>query len=55
MDRANSVVQILSSTGQIKPERLVAAGRGQYRPVNTGITPADLAQNRRVEIILTPK
>jgi len=55
VDRANSVVQILTSTGQVKPERLVAAGRGQYRPVNTGTTPADLAQNRRVEIILTPQ
>lgn len=55
VDRANSVVQILTSTGQIKPERLTAAGRGQYRPVNTGTKPADLAQNRRVEIILTPQ
>ncbi|MBM3919546.1 MAG: hypothetical protein FJ344_08625 [Sphingomonadales bacterium] len=55
VDRANSVVQILTSTGQIKPERLVAAGRGQYRPINTGTAPADLAQNRRVEIILTPQ
>jgi chemotaxis protein MotB len=55
VDRANSVVQILTSTGQIKPERMVAAGRGQYRPVNKGTAPADLAQNRRVEIILTPQ
>lgn len=55
VDRANSVVQILTSTGQIKPERLIAAGRGQYKPANTGVTAADLAQNRRVEIILTPQ
>jgi chemotaxis protein MotB len=55
VDRANSVVQILTSTGQVKPERLIAAGRGQYRPVNTGSARSDLAQNRRVEIILTPQ
>ena len=55
VDRANSVVQILTSTGHVKPERLIAAGRGQYRPVNTGSARSDLAQNRRVEIILTPQ
>lgn len=55
--RATTVVKLLIKfgNGQIDPKRLSAAGRGEYLPVNTGTTPEAKAQNRRTEIILTPK
>lgn len=52
--RALSVVQRLINDG-VAPNRLVAAGFGEYHPINNGNSPQDLAQNRRIEIKLTQK
>lgn len=52
--RANSVVQILVDSG-IQPQRVTAAGRGEHFPIATNDTSEGKAQNRRTEIILTPK
>lgn len=52
--RALSVVYRLINDG-IAPERLVAAGFGEFHPINTENTPEALAQNRRIEIKLTQK
>lgn len=49
--RAISVVKRFVADG-IAPERLVGAGYGQYHPVAPNDSPADMARNRRVTIIV---
>jgi chemotaxis protein MotB len=49
--RATSVVKFLIQQG-IPPERLAAAGFGEYAPLDAGTTPDALAKNRRIEIRL---
>lgn len=53
--RASSVVQTLQNTYKIDPKRLTAGGRGEYNPMVANDTPAGKAQNRRTQIIITPK
>ncbi len=52
--RATSVVKTLVAAG-VAPERVTAAGRGMHLPVASNTTAAGRAQNRRTEIILSPK
>ncbi|GGP17526.1 flagellar motor protein MotD [Silvimonas iriomotensis] len=47
--RAASVVRLFADTG-IAPERMVAMGYGEYRPVESNDTPDGRARNRRVTI-----
>lgn len=53
--RASSVVQALQNDFGIDPSRLSAAGRGEYNPIATNATAAGRQENRRTEIIITPK
>lgn len=53
--RATEVVRLLNKTKGLKSNRITAAGRGQYMPVADNNTESGRAQNRRTEIILTPK
>ncbi len=53
--RALSVVRFMIEDLGFAPERLVAAGFGEYQPVARGSSPADLAANRRIELKLTEK
>ena len=53
--RATSVIRVLQSKFDVKPERMVAAGRSEYQPVSTNDTPAGRQANRRTKIILLPK
>jgi chemotaxis protein MotB len=46
------VVRYLVSRG-VSPERLVAAGFGEFRPLETGTDEASLQRNRRIELKLT--
>ncbi len=48
--RATSVVKIMVENSEINPQRLTAAGRSKYLPVDED----DKAKNRRIEVILTP-
>lgn len=50
--RALSVVEILQAEG-VSPNRLAAAGFGEYQPLVEGNTPAAFDQNRRIELKLT--
>ncbi|NUO00254.1 MAG: OmpA family protein [Saprospiraceae bacterium] len=52
--RASSVVKELTKNN-VDPKRVIAAGRGEHFPVAGNETTAGKAQNRRTEIILTPK
>ena len=52
--RATSIIRILLANGKIAPERLTAAGRGEFVPVDAANTPTARQKNRRTEIILMP-
>ena len=52
--RAISVVQYLISKG-ISPQRLVAAGFGEFQPIDPGTTDEAFSRNRRIELKLTEK
>jgi len=49
--RAVTIVKFLAAQG-IPPDRLAAAGFGEFQPVDKGSDPAALAKNRRIEIRL---
>jgi chemotaxis protein MotB len=53
--RASSVVQVLQTTYNVDPKRLTAGGRGEYNPIADNSTDFGKSQNRRTEIIITPK
>jgi chemotaxis protein MotB len=53
--RAVSIVRVLINNYQVDPVRLVASGQSQYDPVESNSTPEGRAQNRRTDIILSPK
>lgn len=53
--RASSVVQTLQNTYNVDPKRLTAGGRGEYNPIADNSTPQGKSQNRRTQIIITPK
>ena len=52
--RAISVVQYLISKG-ISPQRLVAAGFGEFQPLDNGTTEEVYRRNRRIELKLTER
>jgi chemotaxis protein MotB len=53
--RASSVVQVLQNTYNVDPKRLTAGGRGEYNPIADNTSDFGKSQNRRTEIIITPK
>jgi chemotaxis protein MotB len=52
--RSIAVVQYLMSRG-ISPQRLVAAGFGEFQPIDRGDSPEALGRNRRIELRLTDR
>lgn len=52
--RANAVSAILLQNG-VPSSRVVAFGRGEDQPIASNLDTAGRAQNRRVEIIITPR
>lgn len=53
--RATTVVRLLLENKGIAPSRIIASGRGESLPLSTEKTATARQQNRRTEIILTPK
>ena len=53
--RATSVVRVLQQQYQIDPNRLIAAGRGEYNTLVSNDTFEGRATNRRTRIIILPK
>ncbi|MDE6578523.1 MAG: OmpA family protein [Muribaculaceae bacterium] len=53
--RASSIVQVLQNKFGINPNRLSAAGRGEFNPISDNSTEVGKQRNRRTEIIITPK
>jgi chemotaxis protein MotB len=52
--RAIAVVQYLIGKG-VPPQRLVAAGFGEFQPIDPGTTDEAYARNRRIELKLTER
>lgn len=53
--RATSVVRALQTLHKIDPNRLIAAGRGEYNALAANTTAEGRATNRRTRIIILPK
>lgn len=53
--RATSVIRVLQNDFNIMPERLIAAGRSEYKPLETNDTVEGRARNRRTRIVLMPQ
>lgn len=53
--RATSVVRALQTTHKVDPNRLIAAGRGEYNILASNDTAEGRATNRRTRIIILPK
>lgn len=53
--RATSVVRALQETHNVDPNRLIAAGRGEFNTLATNETAEGRATNRRTRIIILPR
>jgi chemotaxis protein MotB len=53
--RATSVVRVLQKTFKIDPNRLIAAGRGEFNTLASNDTAEGRSTNRRTRIIILPK
>lgn len=53
--RASSVVRALQKNFSVDPNRLIAAGRGEYNTLTSNDSPDGRATNRRTRIIILPK
>lgn len=53
--RATSIVRLLQEQYYVAPERLTAAGRSSYLPKGDNDNLTGRSENRRTEIIMTPK
>ncbi|TAH14754.1 MAG: hypothetical protein EAZ14_03240 [Runella slithyformis] len=53
--RATSVARLLQNKFKVDPARMVAGGRGEYMPKVANSSNANRSQNRRTEIVITPK
>jgi chemotaxis protein MotB len=52
--RATNVLRFLQEEAGVDGKRLLAVGYGQFRPITSNETPEGRAENRRIEIVLTP-
>ncbi len=53
--RATAVIRVLQNDYKIDPNRLIAAGRGEFNALATNDTEEGRATNRRTRIIILPK
>jgi chemotaxis protein MotB len=54
VNRAAAVAKILQTKYKIDPKRMIAAGRGQYLPMDNNNTKSGRLNNRRIRIVLMP-
>jgi len=54
IQRATAVARILQTKYKIDPKRIIAAGRGQYLPIDDNNTKIGREHNRRIRIVLMP-
>lgn len=54
VQRATAVARILQTKYKIDPKRMIAAGRGQYLPIDDNNTKTGREHNRRIRIVFMP-
>ena len=54
VNRATAVAKVLQSKYKIDPKRIIAAGRGQFLPIDDNNTKIGREHNRRIRIVLMP-
>ncbi len=55
VQRATAVVRALQNDFAVAPERMTAAGKGEYQPVASNDSAEGRAKNRRTRIVILPK
>ncbi|MDV7186147.1 OmpA family protein [Lutibacter sp. TH_r2] len=53
--RSTSIIRVLQNDFNIAPERLIAAGRSEYKPLESNDTVEGRSRNRRTRIVLMPQ
>ncbi len=53
--RATAIARMLLEVHAVAPEHLAAAGYGEYHPVASNDSAEGRAQNRRVDLVITPR
>ena len=53
--RATAVIRVLQDDFSVEPTRLVAAGRSEYKPLESNDTVDGRARNRRTRIVIMPQ
>ena len=53
--RSTAIIRVLTKDLGVKPSQLIAAGRGEYIPLNDNLTAEDRSKNRRTRIVVLPK
>lgn len=53
--RATSITRVLVNDYDINGERIKASGRSEHKPIASNAKPEGRAQNRRTEIVISPK
>lgn len=53
--RSTAVLRVLQNDYDVAPSRLIAAGRGEYLPLESNDTAEGKSRNRRTRIIILPK
>ena len=53
--RAEAVKEYFRTTGGIAPERLIATGYGETRPIASNETKEGRRKNRRIDVVIHPK
>ena len=53
--RATRIARLLLELNSIRPDRLSAAGFAEFHPVDTNATPEGRANNRRVDLVISPR
>jgi chemotaxis protein MotB len=51
--RASAVSKALVEEWQLSPSRILAAGKGEFRPMKSNETPEGKALNRRIELVVS--
>lgn len=53
--RSTAIIRVLTKDLGVKPSQLIAAGRGEYIPLNDNSTVENRSKNRRTRIVVLPK
>jgi len=53
--RSTAIIRVLTKELKVNPAQLIAAGRGEFIPLEENLTPENRAKNRRTRIVVLPK